>query len=319
MADWKNIGKKALFPPVWLTLVLTVFSAVALTVIFVKGWDTLPAACAVYVVSFYTLSVITAACVKGFPALRQAVKYRIYANQFGSKYMSDAAYRTHFSLYFSLSVNLLYVAVNLFTGLWYRSVWSITLAAYYTILAVMRFLLVRFVNRVGIGKDREKELRRSRLCGMILMTVNLALSGVVILVIVQDKGFQYHGILIYVMAMYTFYVTIKSAIHIFQYRRYNSPVMSTAKRISLAAALVSMLSLETAMLSQFGDETVSSNFNQIMIGATGAGVSAVVLTMSVITVVQANCGLKALRTKGQTLPEPQAERREPEHERSESQ
>lgn len=137
-----------------------------------------------------------------------------------------------------------------------------------------------------------KELKRSRLCGIILMTVNFALSGVVILVIVQNKGFEYNGILIYVMAMYTFYVTTHSVIDIFKYRKYNSPVMSTSKSISLAAALVSMLSLETAMLSQFGTENTTPYFDQIMVGATGAGVCIIVLTMSIVTIVRANKELK---------------------------
>lgn len=293
--DWKKVGKKLLYPPLWVLIILTVISTVALVAVFVKGLDTSPLAYAVYVVAFYTLSVITLACIKVFPGYYRNIKQGIYDNKFGNRYMTDAAYRTHFSLYTSLGINLLYVATNLFTGIWYRSVWSITLAAYYIILAVMRFLLLRFANQTGIGKDRVKECRRSRLCGIILMTVNLALSGVVVLVIVQDKGFEYNGILIYVMAMYTFYVTTHSVINIFKFRKYNSPVMSTAKTINLAAALVSMLSLETAMLSQFGGENTSPYFDQIMVGATGAGVSMIVLTMSVYTIIHANRELKKLQ------------------------
>ena len=169
-----------------------------------------------------------------------------------------------------------------------------TLAAYYIILAVMRFLLLRFVGRVGIGNDSAKELRRSRLCGAILMTVNLALSGVIILVIVQNKGLEYNGMLIYIMTMYTFYVTVNSIINLFKHRKYNSPVILTAKAINLAAALVSMLSLTTAMLSQFGSENTTPYFNQIMVGATGAGVCAVVITISVYTIVRTNKELKKL-------------------------
>ena len=156
------------------------------------------------------------------------------------------------------------------------------------------FLLLRFVGRVGISNDRAKELKRSKLCGAILMTVNLALSGVVILVIVQNKGFEYNGILIYVMAMYTFYVTIHSVISFFKYRKYNSPIMSTAKSISLAAALVSMLSLETAMLSQFGTENTTPHFNQIMVGGTGAGVCEIVVAMSLYIIIHTNQELKKI-------------------------
>lgn len=295
MTDWKKAGKKLLFPPVWLMMILAVVSAVALAAVFLKGWDTSPVAYVIYVLAFYSLSVICIACVCVFPGYYRSLKQKIGNNQFGNKYMTDVAYRTHLSLYLSLGINLLYVAVNLFTGIWYRSLWSITLAAYYIILAAMRFLLLRFVGRVGIKKDRVKELRRSRLCGMILMTVNLALSGVVALVIAQNKGFEYPGMLIYVMAMYAFYVTTHSIVNLFKYRKYNSPVMSTAKSISLAAALVSMLSLETAMLSQFGAENTTPHFEQIMVGATGAGVCAIVVAMSVYIIVRTNKELHKLK------------------------
>lgn len=286
MTDWRKVGQKLLFPPLWLMIVLTVISAVSLAAVFVKGWDTAPVAYGVYVLSFYTLVVLCAACAKVFPAYYRSIKEKIYTNRFGNRYMTDVAFKTHVSLYRSLVINLLYVATNLFSGILYGSVWFITLAAYYVILAVMRFLLVRFMNRNGIGKDRVRELRRSRLCGIILMTLNLALSGVVALVIIQNEGFVYGGILIYIMAIYTFYITAAAIINIFKYRKYNSPIMSTAKSINLAAALVSMLALETAMLTQFGTENASPHFNQIMVGATGAGVCAIVVAMSVYTIVR---------------------------------
>lgn len=48
MKDRKAIGKKLLFPPLWLIIILTVFSAVALVAVFVKGWETHPVAYVIY-------------------------------------------------------------------------------------------------------------------------------------------------------------------------------------------------------------------------------------------------------------------------------
>ena len=114
------------------------------------------------------------------------------------------------------------------------------------------------------------------------------------MILFQNRGYEYHGILIYVMAIYTFYVTTHAIIDIIKYRKYSSPVMSTAKIISLSAALVSMLSLETAMFSQFGGAMSLEN-QRIMIVATGAGVSIVVITMSVHMIVRATKEIKKLR------------------------
>lgn len=295
--DLKKVCKKLLYPPKWVIIILTVLSAAGLCAVFVKGWDTHPLAYVIYVVSFYTVSILTLVCIKVVPGCYRCIKGFIYSNKYGNRYMTDAAFKTNVSLHMSFAINILYAATNLFGGIFYSSVWSITLAAYYAILAVMRFLLIRFSSRVGMGKDRVGALKRSRLCGIILMTVNLALSGVVALVVAHNEGFRYNGILIYVMAMYTFFITTTAVINIFKYRKYNSPIMSTAKNINLAAALVSMLSLETAMLSEFGEENATPHFNQIMVGATGACVCALVLAISVLTIVRANRELKSRTQK----------------------
>lgn len=283
--DWKKIGKRLIFPPIWLMIILTLFSAVALVVVFVKNLNNSPISYVVYVLSFYTLLVDCIFFGTVFPKRYKKVKKKIYSHPVGNRYMTDMAFRTHISLYLSLTINLLYVATNLFSGIYYRSVWFITLASYYIILVIMRFLLLRYVGKIGIGKDRIKALKRSRVCGIILLPLNIVLYGVVILVIVQGKGFQYNGIFIYVMAMYTFYVTTRAIVNIIRYRKYNSPIMSTTKVISLTASLVSMLSLETAMLSQFGKDMTAEN-KQLMIILTGAGVSVIVITMALSMIIK---------------------------------
>lgn len=293
MKDWRTICKKLLFPPGWLLMLLTVFSAAALAVIFAKGWDDTPAAYAVYVLAFYTLSVLCAFCAVVFPQYYRKARQTVYNNKYGGRYMTDVAFKTQVSLWISLGINLLYAAVNFLSGFLYQSAWFAILGGYHTILAVMRFLLLRFVNRVGIGKNRILELRRSRLCGIILMTVNLALSGAVLMMIYQNRGYEYHGMLIYVMALYTFFITAQAVANLFRYRKYDSPVMSAAKVVSFVSALVSMLSLETAMISQFGaDEPLL--FRNRMIGATGAGVCVITVVMSVAMIIRANRKIRSI-------------------------
>jgi len=297
---FKKIGAKLagavflLYPPIWLMAILTVISAAALTAVFVKGLEESVIAYVSYAVSFYTLTVICIFCSKVLPKRYRSVRHKIYTNPIGNRYMTDAAFKTHVWLYISLGINLLFVAVNLIPGFLFGSLWFITLAFYYIILAVMRFLLVRFANENGLGKKRSLELRRARLCSIILLTLNLALSGVVVLVILKNEGFEYPGFLIYAVAMYTFYITIGSIIDMVKYRKYKSPVMSTAKAIDFTAALVSMLALEIAMLTQFGVES-SEQFKMIMIAATGAAVSITVTVVSLYLAIRTTQEIKYVR------------------------
>lgn len=283
--DWKKFGKKLLFPPVWLMAILTVLSAAALTFVFVRGLEESPVAYATYVVAFYTLSVVCVFCARVLPKRYKEIKQRIYSTPLGNRYMTDAAFRTHVSLNTSLGINLLYVGVNVLSFVLYSSSWFIVLALYYGILAVMRFLLLRYERKNGIGKDRTAELKSVTVCSSILLTLNFVLSGAVLMILYQNKGFEYHGMLIYVMASYTFYITTHAVIGLVKYRRLGSPVMTMAKIISLSAALVSMLSLETAMFSQFGQD-MTTEAQRLMIALTGAGVSIIVVTMSVYMIVK---------------------------------
>lgn len=292
MKGWKNFAGRLLWPPVWLMVLLVVVSAAALVTVFWKGWEETALAYGAYVLSFYTLTVVCIYCAGVVPGWYRAAKERVYRNPFGNRYLTDVVFKTHVSLYRSLAINLLYTALNLLSGLVFQSVWLIIMAGYYLILSVMRFLLVRFVRSIGIGKDRLLELHRSRLCAWILMLVNIALSGAVMMMMYQGRGSEYVGMLIYVMALYTFYITVSAVIELFKYRKYRSPVMSTAKVINLTAALVSMLSLETAMLAAFGTGEMSARSERILIAATGAGVSIIVVAMAVYMIGRASKEIK---------------------------
>lgn len=287
--EWKKLIKPKLlsflYPPVWIIALLVPICTAALVYTFIGGYEAHPVAYFTYVLSFYTLTAVVMQCIKVIPKQYRTAKKSVYDNPTGNRFMTDMKFRTHISLYGSLTVNLLYVTLNVVLGFLYHTAWFFVLAFYYTILATMRFLLVRFVNRTGIGNDRFKELRRSRLCGIILLTVNLALSGAVLMILYQGKGYEYHGILIYVMAAYTFWITAVAIKNLVKYRRLGSPVMSMAKIISMAAALVSMLSLETAMFSQFGQDMSPEN-QKLMIMLTGAGVSIIIVTMSVYSIIK---------------------------------
>lgn len=286
MEKLRQILHKLLFPHAAVLILGVPVSAALLIYTFLLGHENETAAYLSYVISAYVTAVV---CLRIPKAVRGASAL-VHQNKYTHRYLTDIPFRMHLSLRLSLAVNLLYAAMNLFNGAYYGSVWFGTLAVYYIFLAVMRFLLLRHANRRGFGADRRSELRRYRLCGIVLMVMNIALSGVVVLVVYQNEGFTYAGYLIYVMAMYAFYAVTMAIINVVRYRKYQSPVMSAAKAINLAAALVSMLSLETAMLAQFGGDDPA--YRRMMTAVSGGAVCAVVLAMAVYMIVRATARLK---------------------------
>ncbi len=293
MKTCKAICNKILFPPLWLILLSALTSAAALTAVFVKGWDDSPCAPVVYALAAYSLTVVCLACWKTFPRYYKKVKGKVCQAPYAGRYLTDTTFKTRVTLCRSLAVDLLYAAVNAASAVIYRTSWFAIFAVYYAVMAVMRFLLVRFVGHNAIGQSRPGELKRARLCAFILMTVDLTLAGAVLMMVHFDRGFEYQGMLIYVMAAYTFYITTTAVIDIVKYRKYNSPVMLTSKVIKLAAALVSMLSLETAMLSQFGGDA-PPEMRKTLIMATGSGISAVITALAVYVIVRSTIDIKRL-------------------------
>ena len=250
-----------------------------------------------YVLSAYAM-VITATGITGvvravrggvenLPAIRW-----IRSKPLGRRLLDDVIFRSEVTLHGGLLMNVLYVGLNLFSGIRYRSAWFISLAFYYGMLSAMRAVLVRYFHRRKVGEDIPAELKRYRACGIILLFMNQALIGIVVLMVKDGRGFSYAGYLIYAMALYTFYITISAAVNLIRFRKIGSPVLSAGKVINMTAALVSMLSLETAMLSHFGG---GEDFIFQMLSISGGGVCGIVLGMAVWMIARSTGRLRKLR------------------------
>ena len=105
--DWKKIGKKLLFPPIWLMVILVLVSAVALAFVFVKGIEVSVPAYIVYVLAFYTLSVVTVFCVMVLPKQYSTIKHKIYNNPLGRRFLTDRVFRINVSLSVSFVISML--------------------------------------------------------------------------------------------------------------------------------------------------------------------------------------------------------------------
>ena len=282
----KEILKKIFALPPVPTLLIAIPSFALVIYVLANGLENEIISYVSYILSAYA-AIITVTGITGIVRLaRQGINShplvkKALDNPLVGRYLREDMFRAEAALYQGFFINLLYAGIKMFSGIYYRSIWFVTLAVYYILLAVMRASLLHYVRKGEKGK--RSEWRRYRLCGIILLFMNVALSGIIVLVISMNSGFVYPGVLIYVMALYAFYATITAVWNLVKFRKYGSPVMSAAKVIGLTAALVSMLSLETAMLTQFGSDD-GQMFRQIMTASTGAGISSIVLGMAIFMI-----------------------------------
>ncbi len=282
-----NMLKKIFFlPPLPTVLIaLPCFALVIYSLIW--GQDKPVLAYISYVLSAYALVI---SCTAIYRLIRFS-KTGLKSNPFWIRYNKDMEFRTKITLLPGVIINMAYVAIKLISGIYLRSFWFIALAVYYFFLFIMRFSLFRHVHKNAVGTELIAELKKTRLCGILLIIMDLALATIVFFMVYWERGYHYPGILIYVMAMYAFYAITIAIYNLIKYRKFGSPLILTTKALSLTAALVSILALETAMLSQFGTSE-SPLFKRLMTGLTGAGICIIVLGMAGFMIVRSGKRLK---------------------------
>ena len=292
--NFKKFINKILFPPAVVVIIFTLLATVGMVLVILNGFDNNPINYCIYSISFYALCILSIYVSQNASKIFKKTKRKVYSTKYGNRYMTDIDFKMKVSLFLSLTLNIANIVLNVIYGFVYSTNWFFILAFYYATLTLMRFLLADYTKKHILGKNLLAEWQRARLCAAVLTLINLSLSGVVLMMMYQDKGFTYAGMLIYVMAAYSFYHITEAIIDIIKYRKYKSPVMNSVKMVKLAAALVSMLSLETAMLNAFGADMPSGD-KRIMIAATGAGICFVVTGLSSYMIVESTNKINKLK------------------------
>ena len=167
----------------------------------------------------------------------------------------------------SMAINFAYVAFRLATGIYYSSVWFITVAAYHMVLGGLKayhLLMIKY----GSGEQTGYRCYRNTAC--MLLMLNIPMSGMVVQMVRTNSGFAYPGYVIYVSAMYAFYALIAAIRDIAQHRSRKISISAASRALKLVSALMSILALQTAMIAQFSPDDHA--FRILMNSLTGSGV-----------------------------------------------
>jgi hypothetical protein len=159
----------------------------------------------------------------------------------------------------------------------------------------MRFVLLRTENRnsrsresgvIQPEKEHQNEVRIYQNCGKIMIMLTVALMGSVMLIVNNGDGKSYPGYLIFAVAAYTFYKIIIAVKNMLQIGKYKSPLLKTIRHIGYADAMVSLLSLQTAMFASF-DKGENQAIVDGMNGLTGGIVCMIILIMGIHMILSA--------------------------------
>ena len=288
----KKLGKALLFPHTAIMIILVPIATVLLvgSMVFI-GTDSVIAYIS-YLLAAYTLTVW---CFK-IPYLIRFFKAFKNETKYARKWLEDPRLRVNVSLYGSFFWNIAYALFQLWLGFYHHTFWFYSLGAYYICLGVMRFFLLLHTRKYAPGERMRDELIKYRACGWVFLVMNLALSLIVFFMVYWHRTFYHQEITTITMAAYTFVTLTTAIVNIIKYRKYNSPVFSASKAISLAAALVSMLTLESTMLTTFGGDTTDMT-RKMMLGISGGVISTFILSMALYMIVQSTIKQKILKAE----------------------
>ena len=280
MDKWKRILWKLLFPKT--ILIFFLFNASFVLLLYAFCGENCPEAVAYisYVVSAYTLTVVCA----GMPRIIKKFKKCLYDNKYANRYLTEKELRIRISLYGGLVFNIGFAVFKVVMGVMFQSKWLFAMAGYNTILSGIRFVLV-YRDQIDRKEENEYEkrlhgLHSYKVCGWLMLLLNIAISVIVIMVVFDNQTIVYPGYMIYAMAAFAFYCLTMGIINMVKYWHRNNPVFSAVKRLGMAKALVSIFTLQVAMLTQFGSgEGMNQQFAN---GATGMVVCVIITVMAVL-------------------------------------
>lgn len=290
--DGRKIIKAFLFPHIAVAVLLLPCAGAFLAYSMMFLEEAAPLRIASYVLSAYTLAVW---CVKT-PKIVRGIKRFKRENKYSRLWYENPRLRVNITLGGGAFVNTVYAAFQLIVGVYTGSFWFCSLAGYYFLLAVMRTFLLCYTRKCEPGENMRKELVRYRACGYIILVLNLALSVMIFCMIYQNQTARYSEIAMIAMAVYAFAMLSMAIVNVVRFRKYDSPVFSASKAISLASACVSMLTMESAMLLTFGGE-MSAMTRRIYLGTSGGAVSVFIIVMALYMIVQSGKRIKTLGTE----------------------
>lgn len=156
------------------------------------------------------------------------------------------------ALAFSLELNFLFALYNIYSAIRYRSLWFASMALFYMSLTVGRFIMLRAFRFESL--PLREQYKRYISMGYIILAMIISTSIMINMVVLNNYSVSYPGLTIYFAAAFSIYLIITSVFGYFRNHHFRSPLLSAMQLLSIPAALLGILSLQTAFLPHLLDD-----------------------------------------------------------------
>ena len=307
--DFRKLWKNILYPPTWvkgLTFFVSFFTAaLSLCSLFVddSGLVLSIITYTLYGIAGISLAYSVYLIIPLIPKIKGGIVSLMAKYDFTYLLLRNFGFRTVIFSIGSFVMSLLFSAFNAYMGIANRSIWYGALATFYISLAFLRGgVLVYHKNKIGKKKRKQSDeylkAKVYRNCGIITLILNVALSSAIGQMIFSGEHFSYIGWTVFAYAAYAFYKITMSIISFVKAQRQTDLTVRAIRNINLIDALVSILALQTALLTTFGDEMTNIS---LMNTATGVIVSALSISIGIYIIISANMKIKEIKKHEQSI------------------
>lgn len=301
--DFRSLWKKILNPPTWakiLTVIVTIISSALSIIIVFAGFDNSALEIIAYLlfaIAGISLSFSVYLIIPLFPKMKTIIISFMEKHEFSYLLLRNFGFRTVIFAIGSFIMSLLFSGFNAYMGIMNRSIWYGALAAFYIALAFLRGgVLTYHKNRISkkdkLRNDEYLKAKVYRNSGIVTLILNIALSVAIAQMIFSGEHFTYMGWTIFAYATYAFYKITMSIISFIKAHKQTDLTVRAIRNINLVDSLVSILALQTALLTMFSEGEINiSLFNTL----TGTVVSLASIGIGIYMIISANKKMKEIQ------------------------
>ncbi|MBO5240621.1 MAG: hypothetical protein J6B56_04280 [Clostridia bacterium] len=304
--DVRSLWKKILNPPTWakvLTFIITLVSATLSLVMVGLGLENGALAIIAYIlfaVAGVSLTYSVYLLIPLFPKMKSGIIAWLEKRNFTHLLLRNFGFRTVIFAIGSFLMSVLFSGFNAYMGIKNRSIWYGALAAFYIALAFLRGGVLAYHKSKITKKTQNDEYIKAKVyrnSGVITLLLNIALSSAIAQMIFSDAHFSYMGWTVFAYAAYAFYKITMSIISFIRAHKQEDLTVRAIRNINLVDSLVSILALQTALLTTFSTGEVNISTANTL---TGIAVSILSVGIGIYMIVSANKKMKELQKENKT-------------------
>lgn len=240
-----------------------------------------------YAISAVTLAYFVYTMVIYIPKWQSAIIRAMKQNKFTRKLLASYGYRTIIFSICAFTFSCLFVAFQGVLSIISLSIWYGALTIYYLVLVIIRGCVLidkkKFISKKQANIIHNQE-NVYKYCGILLIVLTLAFSGVIVLTY-KANYFEYAGLMIYALALYTFLKLTIAIVNLFKAKKVDDLYVKSLRNIDFADALISIFALQVAMFQEFAPEL---NVSSIANALTGGAVTIVIVSIGIYMIISSH-------------------------------